>query len=347
MRIFSLALLSTLLALPHPSNAAGFKDVPVFSEQEKSQHLMTLNTLMESAAGCLEADITRHKQFLKKYDVSAFYGDNTDFARKIMPDGTKVLTTKAEKREILREKYGVKDKYINELIPAGECKGGLKECPNMMQNTSCIGLVMKCLKKGFQDAGQEKLWQKLRLYALANGVRGDVVQDGLQKLGLKILYWNPDTEENESWDKKDQRRYPDNPQNIWGQHVASWESVRTRQRYYFNKVDDYHSLVDFRKDQPEFMKRVPFFVGIAHLGYHVFPGTYGEVVEGHSARDLDDKETVEKSEFNPIRRGGGPRGGEYNSGLIAIPPGYLEETSRDESRDQSSDDFESDFLNSF
>ena len=71
------------------------------------------------------------------------------------------------------------------------------------------------------------------------------------------------------------------------------------------------------------VKNIPFFVGIAHLGYHVFPRSYGQIIEGHSTRQLNDPQALETSPFNPLVKGGGPRGGPYKSGLIAIPPGYL------------------------
>ena len=61
----------------------------------------------------------------------------------------------------------------------------------------------------------------------------------------------------------------------------------------------------------------------AHLGYHVFPGTYGQIIEGHSTRIVNDPETLQTSPFNPLVLGGGPRGGPYKSGIVAVPPGYL------------------------
>lgn len=57
------------------------------------------------------------------------------------------------------------------------------------------------------------------------------------------------------------------------------------------------------------------------MGYHVFPGSYGIVVEGHSARAITDKTTLESAAFNPLDSKGAPNG-RYRSGMISIPPGY-------------------------
>jgi len=302
---------------------AGFQGSIQFSEAEKSQHRAGLEKLMDVAAECLETDIRRHKYFMEEYGISAFYGDNSPFHKKKGPDGKMVITTKAEKRKMLR-KEDIDEDFLLDLVPEKECKGGIGECPYMLQPTSCIGLAMKCLAAGFKEAGQEEIWQKVRRYTILNNSQGDALQNGLQQLGWKILYWNPDTSRNEDWDENEQELYEGNPKNIWGYHAASWATVMNKQRYYFNVVDDYSSLVDFGRQLPDFMERVPFFVGIAHLGYHVFPGTYGEIVEAHSTRKITDKLTVEKSYFSPMRSRGGPRGGPYKSGIVAIPPGYLE-----------------------
>lgn len=344
MNFAFLALVGSALLLSQPTAAnAGFKGTLEFSPEEKALHLKQLQQIIGTAADCLEDDIARHKRFMKEYDISAFYGDNSPFAKVTNRDGTSRFTTKEEKRYMLR-KAGISKDFLKELIPDGDCKGGLEECPNMMQPTSCIGMVMKCMAKGFRAVGNEDTWQKLRRYTIANGVQGDAFMDGLQKLGWKIFYWNPDVSLNEKRDRKDQRNYPGNPKNIWGQHEASWQSVLNKRRYYFNVVDDYSSLVNFEKDPPEWIKSVPFFVGIAHLGYHVFTGAHGEVVEAHSSRPITDKETVEKSEFSPGRRSGGPRGGMYLSGIMAIPPGYGDDSvilagdNDEESDDEDSED---------
>jgi hypothetical protein len=93
--------------------------------------------------------------------------------------------------------------------------------------------------------------------------------------------------------------------------------------YYFNKVDDKTLLVNFGTSVPSQFRSVPFFVGIAHTGYHVFPGFTGNVIEAHSTRLLSSVDNLEKSPFNPLANGGGPRWTateKYRSGLVGVPP---------------------------
>ena len=70
---------------------------------------------------------------------------------------------------------------------------------------------------------------------------------------------------------------------------------------------------------------MPFFVGIAHAGYHVFPGRRGDVVEAHSMREMIAKDNIEVAPFNPLAQGGAPRwtrSEKYRSGLIAVPADF-------------------------
>jgi hypothetical protein len=66
-------------------------------------------------------------------------------------------------------------------------------------------------------------------------------------------------------------------------------------------------------------------VGIAHAGYHVFPGRKGDVIEAHSMRNIAARDNIEFSEFNPLATGGGPRwtnSEKYRSGLIVVPEDF-------------------------
>ena len=79
----------------------------------------------------------------------------------------------------------------------------------------------------------------------------------------------------------------------------------------------------FGKKTPYLTSQTKFWVGIANGGYHVFPGTYLNVVEAHSTRHITSIDNLEFSDFNPLASGGGPRWSrteKYVSGMIAIPP---------------------------
>jgi hypothetical protein len=94
-------------------------------------------------------------------------------------------------------------------------------------------------------------------------------------------------------------------------------------------IDDKALLVNFGTSVPAQFRAVPFFVGTAHSGYHVFPGFSGRIIEAHSMRELRSMDNLEVSVFNPLDQAnhGGPRwtrSEQYRSGVIVVPPGYLE-----------------------
>jgi len=332
MRIF--ALFSTYfycgalaLAVFLAPNAFAYRGSISFSEGEKFNHERNVRQIGEVAAQCLQQDLSRHKQFLSKYGISAFYGENGKFATRTRRDywsgsETKVSTTNEEKREMLRD-LDISENLVQQFIPSRSCPSQ-KECPLKMEATSCIGITLKCLNRGFNHMGEGEVWKRIRGFVRANNVQGDALQFALQQLGWKLAYWNPATRLAHQWDEAEQNRYPSNPKGIWGRHAMTLNSVKNSRRYYTNRMDDVRSMVNFGTTTPDFIKQVPFFVGIAHLGYHVFAGSFGQIIEAHSTRALTDFYAVETSPFNPLVKGGGPRGGPYKSGVVAVPPGYIQ-----------------------
>jgi hypothetical protein len=302
-------LIRTLTAaLLLSTSAHAYKGEVTFSPEEIQRHQEGIQTVMDTAAACLKADIDYHQSFHKKWKISPFYGDRGTFARVKQADGSYRGTTAEEKRRYLRSYKRYTEEQIDYYL-------------KIVQPTSCVGLVIKCLGQGFKAAGQEDIWAKLRAFTMANDVEGGALQEGLQNLGWTLMFWNPNTSLNAWFDQDEQRRNPDNKDYIWGKHVYNWNAVQTSRKYLYNRVDDITSLVNFGEQVPHVLRNIPFFVGVAHMGYHVFPGTFGRVIEGHSTRNLSDYQTIESSPFNPLVDGGGPRGF-YRSGLIAVPPGY-------------------------
>jgi hypothetical protein len=274
--------------------ALGFEGEISFSRAEKSRHLEGLAIVQEAAARCLERDYAHHRAFFARHGISPYYGDRSDFAR----------MSREGKQNLIRS-LGKDPALLDQMEP-----------------TSCVGLTLKCLGEGFTAANQADLWQRLRAFTMANAVDGTALQHGLQALGWKILFWNPDLSRNAAWDAAEKAADPTNRLRFWGYHEYRTATVNRNGSYYFNRVDDARTLVNFGTRTPEAVARIPFFVGTAHTGYHVFPGAHGRVIEGHSTRAITDPQTIESSEFNPLANGGGPRG-EYRSGLMAIPPGAL------------------------
>ena len=282
-------LTATLLTL----SAQAWKGSVSFSASEKAQHLQTLSTLLSQSKSCLETNLQYHQKFFRQYGISPFYGDVSSFSK---------LST-AERRQTLQD-MGVDPALVSQLRP-----------------TSCVGYATMCLERGFAAAGQQALWKKVDAYVELNDYDGTALQNALRELGWKVVYWNPDVSQNQAWDREEQRLDPEDHGAFWGYHEERWHSVSTRHTYYFNVVDDIKMLVNFGRQTPQVFKNIPYFVGTAHTGYHVFSGSFGQVVEGHSTRAINDPQTVETSPFGPLNDGGGPRG-RYRSGLMAVPPGY-------------------------
>jgi hypothetical protein len=283
----------SLLVLSASQAFAGFQGTVEFSDAEKAAHLAGLDTLTKTAAACMKNDLALHNQYMRKYGVSKFFGENTDFAR----------ASKDQRREMLAE-LGHDPDLVNEMLP-----------------TSCVGLALKCLSQGFKAANQGEIWEKLRVYTKANGQSGLALQEGLRALGWKVFYWNPDPSRSAEWDKYERWVDPKDTGHNWGYHQEHWLQVQKSQRYLYNHVDDFKTFAGFGVNPPSVIQRAPIFVGTGHGGYHVFPGYYGNVLEAHSIRPLTDPHTVQLEPFNPMANGGGPNG-LFRSGLIALPPGY-------------------------
>jgi hypothetical protein len=272
---------------------AGFKGSVSFSEEEKRVHLQSIHSLTAAAEICLKEDLKTHTDFYKKYGISAFYGQNSAFSK----------MSQNEKRDFL-----IKRKLDPKLL-------------EIIKPTSCVGLSLKCLERGFSTTGQTAVYKQLLAFTVLNGVDGTALQHGLRALGWKTLYWNPDTSKNKSWDRLEKIADRFNKKHFRGFHEDNFIAVKNKATYYFNEIDISDLLLNFSDTEPNYLKGIPFFIGTAHMGYHVFPGYYGVVVEAHSTRAITDEQTIESAPFNPLSDDGAPSG-RYRSGLISIPPSF-------------------------
>ncbi len=285
------------------------------TQNELNKYLVNKEQINQATTQCMNSIWDIHINFYNQYGMSKYYGDRN-------PD----LNTRAKRLSIIQE-AGVDPKVVD-----------------MQEPISCIGLTMRCLGVGFrstQDANVIQLWKKIENIVHANGVSGVVLIQNLQKLGWKVMYWNPEPASNKIWDAEDVINFKDTKivkwdsgvknefgQNVfnvgWGQHQAFYRQVVTKNLYYGIRVDDKSTLVDMKNNIPESFKQAPLFVGVAHAGYHVFPGMFGEVIEAHSMRRLNSIMNLERAPFNPYI-GGAPmwtNSEKYRSGLVAVPPGY-------------------------
>lgn len=218
-----------------------------------------------------------------------------------------------------------------------------------LQNISCVDMARRCLYAGFKAAGMTDTWKKVDTDVVKHDVSGTQMQKALADLGWMILFWNPDPSRNAEFDADDRKANPlpttPDPatgkikkwQGSWGDAAYSYSYVMKHDAYPLGgekpvPVDDKTLLVGFGTTPPAKFKALPFFVGTAHAGYHVFPGFYGRIIEAHSVRALTGFDNLQVSSFNPLDQahGGGPvwtNSEHYKSGIIAVPPGYLENVS--------------------
>jgi hypothetical protein len=294
MNKVSLVSLLALLLAPIPHAHAGYLGSISFSGGERFAHEQAIDQIENTAAACLQRDLEHHQQFMRAHGFSPYYGDRGSFGK----------LSYAQKGDYLR-RSGFDSRLLSQMQPI-----------------SCVELMLNCLGEGFRAAGEANLWARIRSFTVNNGVDGMATQYALTQLGWKTLYWNPDTQMDAQWDAKERAHDPSNKDRDWGFHAEYWNSVQRSSRYLYNHVDDDRQLVNFGTRSPSFLRGIPFWVGIAHGGYHVFPGSYGEVVEAHSTRLITDPKSLQSASFNPLA-GLGPTDGEYHSGLIAVPGKYF------------------------
>jgi hypothetical protein len=273
----------------------------MFSSAEIKTHRDTLETFCDSAADFLDWVYDDHLKFYAKWGVSKYYGDR-------------------------KPEHKTRELRIKQLRKFGKPEF----LADQQVTTACILLAMQACERGFNATGMASTWKKINTQLrIDEKLYGTDLQIMLQQLGWKLYYWNPDPSQNAAWDAEDQTLNPLKPGRkwmpVWGGHALRHSSAINKGAYFDASVDNVTKLVGFKKTQPAAFKSVPFFVGIAHAGYHVFPGMRGEVVEAHSMREMIAKDNIEVAPFNPLGTGGAPRwtsSEKYRSGLIAVPQDF-------------------------
>jgi hypothetical protein len=273
----------------------------MFSAGEIQAHKNKLQAITTTGAKYLDDIYADHVAFYNQWGVSKYYGNRR-----------KDYQTRAGR------------------VAALQALGKPAFLADQQVGTACILLAMQCLKQGFGAAGLSSIWDKIYgILKIDNAFYGTDLQLMLQQLGWKIYYWNPNPSKNAAWDEEDRRLNPPKPGKtwnpVWGGHLLRYNSVVNRGIYYETKVDNNSKLVNFGTAPPASFKNVPLFIGIAHAGYHVFPGRRGDVIEAHSMRNLDARDNLEVAPFNPLAVGGAPRwtrSEKYRSGLMAVPQNF-------------------------
>jgi hypothetical protein len=273
----------------------------MFTASEISRHKENLAAIAKAGADYLDWVYADHKAFYKKWGVSKYYGNR-------------------------KPEYKTKEGRIAELKRLGK--------PTFLADqqvgTACILLAMQAIERGLNAAGMNNTWKKINdVLKVGQKFYGTDLQIMLQQLGWKLYYWNPDPTKNAVWDEEDRKLTPLKPGKkwmpVWGGHAYRYASVNKKGVYYDAKIDNSTKLVGFGKTPPASFKSVPLYVGIAHAGYHVFPGRKGDVIEAHSMRTLIAEDNIEVAAFSPLATGGAPRWTrteKYRSGVIAVPKDF-------------------------
>lgn len=273
----------------------------MFTAAEIRKHRDTLDVFTDAAADFLDWIYDDHLKFYAKWGVSKYYGER------------KPEHKTREKRIAQLRKFRKPEFLVDQQV-----------------STACIVLAMQACERGFNATGMPNTWKKIHAQLKKdNKLFGTDLQIMLQQLGWKIHYWNPDPTQNAAWDAEDKVLNPLKAGRVWmpvwGGHALRYASAVNRGVYHDSTVDNVTRMVGFKKIQPPSFKTVPFFIGIAHAGYHVFPGRRGDVIEAHSMREMIAKDNIEFSAFNPLAQGGGPRwtrSEKYRSGLLAVPADF-------------------------
>lgn len=331
--MFKKVIFTAVFIFSLATEAASYKGSIEFTEAEKQTHLEKIENFKEVAGECLQRHKTEHLEFYKETCeagkcLSKFYGDRryADARGKTRADGKPL-------------------KYIGDaLVEAGYDPAYAKD----MKGISCVGLAMRCTAEAFEATGQKAQWLKIRAFTKLNGTGGTAMQHALQALGWKVYFWNPyqRAEDLERWDfmelgdavpegtkacgrlkrkpVRDKHGVLKCPWESRGYHAYNYRmATGSRKLYYINKIDDSRELVGFGSTSPRLLDNQEFWIGTANGGYHVFPGTFSNVVEAHSTRPLHSIDNLEFSIFNPLATGGGPRWSakeKYLSGMVALPP---------------------------
>lgn len=280
-----------LLFFSNFSANAGFNGSLSFSQIQITTHLENISQLTSEASLCLKEHLNYEEKFFGQYGISPYFGENSDYSKMTNKERVSFLKSKQLDAKIIDQLKGI----------------------------SCVGLVLKCLESGFRVTQQENTYQIIYKFISANDLDGSALQFALSKLGWKTFYWNPKPSQNKLWDFEEKVLNFTNNKNFRGFHFENYQTILTKKKYFMNEVDDITTLVNFGKNEPDYLKSMPFFIGTAHMGYHVFSGSYGTVIEGHSGRSISDKNTIESAPFNPLSSDGAPSG-KYRSGIISIPP---------------------------
>jgi hypothetical protein len=172
-----------------------------------------------------------------------------------------------------------------------------------VKQMSCIGWALEVTGAAYQAIGRGAVWTLIRRATVVRQALGTVLLEQLLKDGWTGVYWNPDTK---------------NPADGSNEHPFSASVARSQKSYYKLRVSD--SIVDYKATPPnragiEKLAKMPYWVGIARGGMHVFCGSRESVSEYHWDHGPTSTTAIEVISLESFA---------WLSGMLCFPPGVWE-----------------------
>lgn len=316
MMVVNLRILAILLFFQLP--LLGYGATFVTEESEAAQVI---------GRDSVKKAIRDHRAHLQKTGVGLFYGSKSSYSPiKKLQSASDTMWSDIDRfsyiKTILRKDFvqtlrstSAVDAYVGSLV------GNQDQLPRNgdMEMTSPVLWALKHVKAAYTAAGKKERGEQIDRIVESSGSAAHILIMELQKDGWHSIYWNPDVnapaEPNES--KK-------------SLHERSWQEAN-RGEYMNGKIKVDYSLVNYRpsprsktkKNTSSLtkLKRVPFWIGMANYGKHMFVGYHGHLSEAYSMEMPTSSRLIVDSEF--ANWSGNYRSEKLLSGIIMVPPGSL------------------------
>ncbi len=271
--------------------------------------------------------IKSHKAHLQKTGVGLFYGSKSSYSP------TKELISASDNmwsdidrfsyiKTILNKNFvqtlgssNAVDSYVGSLV------GIQDENPRHgdLEMTSPLLWALKHVKAAYTAAGKKERAEQIARIVEKNGSKAKDLIIELQKDGWHSIYWNPDV--NHVAESNERKKTL---------HERSWQEAQ-RGEYLNGKIKVDYKLVNYRPSPGsktkksvsglKNLKRVPFWVGMANYGKHMFAGYHGHVTEVYNMEMPTSPRLIMDSEF--ANWTGHYKSEKLLSGIIMVPPGSL------------------------
>ena len=181
--------------------------------------------------------------------------------------------------------------------------------PGDMKQSSCVEWALEVTGAAFRAVGRGSVWSRIYSTTVANGAKGTVLAKQLILFDSWTgIYWNPDSAK--AADGSDEHPYSAHIAKKKGTYygIPVKDQILNYNPAYGSSTTDDNSGIDK-------LKKVPYWVGCARGGSHVFCGTRGHVSEFHWDAHPTDRNAIELVELETYA---------WLSGIIVVPQGVWE-----------------------